>query len=117
MNAFPVAPGAPERADCVSGALNDPLAVMDEVADQASKPEIEGQEVLIDSQPSCPLVVCDPACFIISHSISKKHNLGTIARSATAFGVKQVTGIVWNAPWLLKPDRRELACAEYNWSL
>ncbi|MEW5299775.1 MAG: hypothetical protein WDW38_010889 [Sanguina aurantia] len=30
-----------------------------------------------------------PACFIISHSISKKHNLGTVARSATAFGVKE----------------------------
>lgn len=104
-------------------ALNDSLANMDDVEDHASKPENAEHEAatdtISDSQPSCPLVVCDPACFIISHSISKKHNLGTIARSATAFGVKQVTGIVcvWNAPWLIKPARRELDCATYNWSL
>lgn len=31
-----------------------------------------------------------PACFIIMHSVSKKHNVGTIARCATAFGVREV---------------------------
>ncbi|KAG2488382.1 hypothetical protein HYH03_013069 [Edaphochlamys debaryana] len=31
-----------------------------------------------------------PACYIITHSVAKKHNIGTIVRSATAFGVKEV---------------------------
>lgn len=31
-----------------------------------------------------------PACFVILHSVSKKHNIGTIARCATAFGVKEL---------------------------
>ncbi|GIL60987.1 hypothetical protein Vafri_15392, partial [Volvox africanus] len=31
-----------------------------------------------------------PPCFIITHSVSKRHNIGTILRSATAFGVKEV---------------------------
>ncbi|EFJ45733.1 hypothetical protein VOLCADRAFT_63297, partial [Volvox carteri f. nagariensis] len=31
-----------------------------------------------------------PPCFIITHSVSKRHNIGTIVRSATAFGVKEV---------------------------
>ncbi|KXZ46246.1 hypothetical protein GPECTOR_45g116 [Gonium pectorale] len=29
-------------------------------------------------------------CYIITHSVAKKHNIGTIVRSATAFGVKEV---------------------------
>lgn len=32
-----------------------------------------------------------PACYVITHSVSKKHNIGTIARCATAFGVKEVS--------------------------
>ncbi|KAG1678029.1 hypothetical protein FOA52_000825 [Chlamydomonas sp. UWO 241] len=31
-----------------------------------------------------------PASFVITHSVSKRHNVGTIARCATAFGVKKV---------------------------
>ncbi|KAG2425511.1 hypothetical protein HXX76_013720 [Chlamydomonas incerta] len=31
-----------------------------------------------------------PASYIITHSVSKRHNIGTIVRSATAFGVKEV---------------------------
>jgi hypothetical protein len=31
-----------------------------------------------------------PRCFLIAHSIAKKHNLGTLVRSATAFNVEQV---------------------------
>lgn len=31
-----------------------------------------------------------PSCFIIIHNVSKRHNIGTLARSAAAFGVKQV---------------------------
>ena len=30
------------------------------------------------------------ACYVISHSIAKKQNLGTLARSCTAFNVKEV---------------------------
>ena len=30
------------------------------------------------------------ASFVITHSVSKRHNIGTIARCATAFGVKEV---------------------------
>lgn len=29
-------------------------------------------------------------CFVIVHNISKRHNIGTLARSATAFGVEEV---------------------------
>ena len=32
-----------------------------------------------------------PASFVIMHSVSKRHNIGTIARCATAFGVKEVS--------------------------
>ena len=31
-----------------------------------------------------------PSSFVIVHSVSKRHNIGTIARCATAFGVKEV---------------------------
>eukprot|EP00891_Asterochloris_glomerata_P002037 jgi/Astpho2/2037/e_gw1.00038.287.1_t len=31
-----------------------------------------------------------PKCFLIVHNISKRHNVGTLARSATAFGVSQL---------------------------
>mmetsp|Transcript_34807 Transcript_34807/g.77387 ORF Transcript_34807/g.77387 Transcript_34807/m.77387 type:complete len:211 (+) Transcript_34807:59-691(+) len=31
-----------------------------------------------------------PACYVITHNVSKKHNIGTIARCATAFGVKEL---------------------------
>ena len=31
-----------------------------------------------------------PECFVIVYNISKKHNIGTLLRSCTAFGVKEV---------------------------
>ena len=31
-----------------------------------------------------------PACFLIVYGVAKKHNIGTLLRCATAFGVKQV---------------------------
>lgn len=34
-----------------------------------------------------------PASFVITHSVAKRHNVGTIARCATAFGVKQVCAL------------------------
>lgn len=33
-----------------------------------------------------------PASFVIVHNVSKRHNIGTLARSAAAFGVKEVSG-------------------------
>ncbi len=32
----------------------------------------------------------DPECYIIVHNVAKKHNIGTLARSATAFNVAKV---------------------------
>lgn len=37
-----------------------------------------------------PAPVFDPACYFIVHNIAKKHNVGTIARCATAFGAREV---------------------------
>jgi tRNA G18 (ribose-2'-O)-methylase SpoU len=34
----------------------------------------------------------DPPCFLIVYNITKRHNIGNIARSASAFGVAQVCG-------------------------
>lgn len=31
-----------------------------------------------------------PACYLIVHNIAKRHNIGTLARSASAFGVAKV---------------------------
>ena len=31
-----------------------------------------------------------PPCFLIVYNVSKKHNVGMLARSAAAFGVKEV---------------------------
>ncbi|PNH08216.1 hypothetical protein TSOC_005220 [Tetrabaena socialis] len=33
-----------------------------------------------------------PPCFLVTHSVSKKHNIGTLVRCATAFGVKEAAG-------------------------
>ena len=37
-----------------------------------------------------PAPVFDPACYFIVHNVAKKHNVGTIARCATAFGAREV---------------------------
>ena len=31
-----------------------------------------------------------PACFLVVHNVAKRHNIGTLLRSASAFGVTQV---------------------------
>ena len=51
----------------------------DDVATAAAAP--------VSSPPPHPHV---PECYFIVHNIAKKHNVGTIARCATAFGVKSV---------------------------
>jgi tRNA G18 (ribose-2'-O)-methylase SpoU len=38
------------------------------------------------------------ACYVISHSIAKRQNLGTLARSCTAFNVKEVRCRVFRNP-------------------
>ncbi|DBA70564.1 TPA: hypothetical protein ACH3X2_011956 [Trebouxia sp. C0005] len=35
----------------------------------------------------------DPECYVIVHNVAKKHNIGTLARSATAFNVAKGTGL------------------------
>ncbi|KAG2440631.1 hypothetical protein HYH02_010210 [Chlamydomonas schloesseri] len=42
------------------------------------------------SAAEAPSTSTGPASYIITHSVSKRHNIGTIVRSATAFGVKEV---------------------------
>ena len=32
----------------------------------------------------------EPACYLIVYNVSKKHNIGTLSRAATAFNVKEV---------------------------
>lgn len=47
-----------------------------------------------------------PPCYLIVYNITKRHNIGNIARSATAFGVAQVcdacelrvNGASWHSP-------------------
>jgi len=34
-------------------------------------------------------------CYVILHNVSKRHNIGTLARSCTAFGVTEVHFIVF----------------------
>ena len=36
------------------------------------------------------VVMSRPKCYLIVHSVAKKHNVGNLLRSATAFGVTQV---------------------------
>ena len=39
---------------------------------------------------SSPLTANRPACYLVVHNVSKKHNVGSLARAATAFGVSEV---------------------------
>ncbi len=32
-----------------------------------------------------------PACYVIVYNVAKRHNIGTLVRSCTAFGVKEVS--------------------------
>lgn len=40
--------------------------------------------------PSTSAAPQRPPCFLMAHGVAKRHNIGTIARSATAFGVKEI---------------------------
>jgi hypothetical protein len=42
------------------------------------------------SAPAAPAPRRGPGSFLIAHSVAKRHNVGTIARCATAFGVQEV---------------------------
>lgn len=39
---------------------------------------------------SSPLTEGRPSCYLVVHNVSKKHNVGSLARAATAFGVSEV---------------------------
>ena len=60
------------------------------------------------------------ACYVISHSIAKRQNLGTLARSCTAFNVKEVRAaspatrppVTWAAPSSL---RAHCGCVRRCW--
>ena len=48
------------------------------------------------SEPDQTTHGCDessPKCYLIQHNIGKKHNIGTLARCATAFAVEEVIGL------------------------
>mmetsp|Transcript_30733 Transcript_30733/g.67108 ORF Transcript_30733/g.67108 Transcript_30733/m.67108 type:complete len:248 (-) Transcript_30733:191-934(-) len=47
--------------------------------------EVDGVQAGVGSAHSNP-----NKCYVIAHSIAKKHNLGTLARSASAFNVAQI---------------------------
>ena len=36
-----------------------------------------------------------PGCYLIVHNVSKRHNIGTLVRSAAAFGVTEVPCTAW----------------------
>lgn len=62
-----------------------PPSSRDDVDDAApSPPPVSPAPVMPAAAP------LTPACYFVVHNISKKHNVGTIARCATAFGVAQV---------------------------
>ena len=41
-----------------------------------------------------------PECFVIVHNVAKKHNIGTLARSCTAFNVVQARLLQQDSCWL-----------------
>jgi tRNA C32,U32 (ribose-2'-O)-methylase TrmJ len=55
--------------------------------DAAAPPETDEKTEQIETQTTISM---DPACYFLVHNIAKKHNVGTIARCATAFGVREV---------------------------
>ena len=44
-----------------------------------------------------------PECFVIVHNVAKKHNIGTLARSCTAFNVVQARLLQAMSRWLSPP--------------
>jgi hypothetical protein len=59
-------------------------------------------------------LAAQPASFVISYNVSKKHNIGTIARCCTAFGVRQVSegSGRWSA---MRATGRTLLCTMWLW--
>jgi len=45
-------------------------------------------EEKVEEQPEASTSL--PKCFLVIHSVSKRHNVGNLLRSATAFGVAEV---------------------------
>ncbi len=63
-------------------------------------------------QPQCSSTQ-QPACWLITYNVSKRHNVGTLLRSATAFGVKEVC--CTSEVSLCRCTRRdECNCYEYH---
>ena len=56
-------------------------------SDRSGPPSSSNRDCGEDDGGSSPF---EPPCFVIVHNISKKHNVGALARCATAFGVKEV---------------------------
>jgi hypothetical protein len=53
-----------------------------------------------------------PEAYFIVHNIAKKHNVGTVARCATAFGIKSVCLI--GAAWGLHPKHKHKKLATFT---
>lgn len=51
-----------------------------------------------------------PKCYLIVHSVAKKNNLGTLARSACAFNVHEVSGKPRNRTTSLDPSSFAQEC-------
>ena len=68
-----------------------------------------------DRHPACePEDCCEPStslpkCFLIVHSVAKKHNVGNLLRSCTAFGVAEVLllnkSVFWRGGYQLHARR------------
>ena len=54
----------------------------------------------------------DPECYLIVHNVAKKHNIGTLARSATAFNVAKVRHSVPAPDCLLIRLKADAFCAD-----
>lgn len=46
-----------------------------------------------ESSEAIDVSTAPPRCYLIQHNIGKKHNVGTLARCSTAFGVEEVTPV------------------------
>jgi hypothetical protein len=75
-----------------------------EMEQQGQGDRMQGQQAVQDDD-SQPSTSSSPASFVILHSVSKRHNVGTIARCCTAFGVKQVGHACFRHAFLLAGGR------------
>src|SRR3569623_1597217 len=60
-------------------------------ADKVSNPEADNESAPSSSGTNFP------RSYLLVHNVSKKHNIGTLSRSCTAFGVTQVCIVGQNA--------------------